>query len=448
MRITLLCLLALAACGRDDFYVEEVGAVETEAVTSASYYVATNGNDANPGTLASPLRSIPKAVDLVRAGGSVIIRGGTYALSSALTLSRSGTSSGKIYLQNYGTEVVTLNFASNPRNTNPPQPRVDDSLAATRAANGITVTGNWWHIRGISIRNAAYYGVRVYGSHTTVERVDVGNSKAAGFEITGKDNYEPSYNLIINCDSHDNFDPQGNGEDADGFGVKFDGIGPGNSLRSNRAWKNSDDGYDFWHAVEVVTISDCWSFENGFNRPEWQSQLTGSFAGDGFGFKLGQEASALQLTRVVAWGNKGFGIDDNGNNSSGVIIDHATLFANAKDGNPIQVSLNEGSAHTITNSVAFDTDAAFNASSAIEKTANVSDAFNSWTLPVSVSATDFVNANLTTLSTEGSAPRAANGALPLIGLRLRTGSDLVNKGTPTASPYKGAHPDLGAFELQ
>ena len=46
-----------------------------------------------------------------------------------------------------------------------------------------------------------------------------------------------------------NFDPQSSGEDADGLATKFESLGSGNVFRGTRAWSNSDDGYDFWHAA-------------------------------------------------------------------------------------------------------------------------------------------------------------------------------------------------------
>jgi hypothetical protein len=42
------------------------------------YYVATNGDDSNPGTIDQPWRSLQKASDTVTAGDMVYIRGGTY----------------------------------------------------------------------------------------------------------------------------------------------------------------------------------------------------------------------------------------------------------------------------------------------------------------------------------------------------------------------------------
>src|ERR1700686_2592846 len=46
--------------------------------TNSSFYVATTGNDSNPGTPAAPWRTIQHAADTARAGSTVHVRGGVY----------------------------------------------------------------------------------------------------------------------------------------------------------------------------------------------------------------------------------------------------------------------------------------------------------------------------------------------------------------------------------
>jgi len=45
---------------------------------AATYYVATNGSDANPGSEASPWRTIQMAANMLRAGDTVLIKQGVY----------------------------------------------------------------------------------------------------------------------------------------------------------------------------------------------------------------------------------------------------------------------------------------------------------------------------------------------------------------------------------
>ena len=62
-----------------------------------AWYVATNGNDTDPGTSSAPLRSIAKAAQLAHAGDVVTIGNGTYTGSVAVR--NSGTASAPIVFQ-------------------------------------------------------------------------------------------------------------------------------------------------------------------------------------------------------------------------------------------------------------------------------------------------------------------------------------------------------------
>lgn len=433
-----LCILAIVAL---------VSLADTGLAAGNTYYIATNGSDANSGNIANPFASFDHAISLANPGDTILVRGGTYNLNTTIQINKSGTVGNPINLWAMPGETPILDFSSNPRHVNPPQPRDDDSIAATNDAIGILLGGgtDYWHMKGLTVRNSAYYGVRIYGSNNVVEQFVIHDSKASGLEITGKEGWVPSNNLILNSDSYHNFDPQTNGEDADGFTAKFDSLGPGNVFSGLRSWSNSDDGYDFWHAVHPVLIENSWAFDNGFNRPEWASQISGNWQGDGLGFKLGQAASELVLNRVAAFGNKAFGIDENGNGSAGgLVINNATLVNNAKDGNPIQISLNDGSPHTITNTVAFDIDG----SSVTQITGPVTQINNTWngSTGVVVTVADFVNLNMAQLLADAKSARGPDGSLPDIGLHLAFLSDLIDAGVDVGLPFYGAAPDLGAFE--
>jgi len=411
------------------------------ALAGGTYYVATNGSDDNSGSVDNPFGTFDHAIRVATPGDTICVRGGTYMLDHRLLIDKAGTSDSPINLWAMPGEIPILDFSSNP--LPPPQPR-DGDVGTVNEAVGIHIgsRGHWWHLKGLTIQNAPYYGVRIYGSHNTLEQLTMRYNKASGLEITGKEGLIPSYNLVLNCDSYLNFDPQSNGEDADGFAAKFDTLGPGNVFRGLRAWSNSDDGFDFWHASPGVLLEDCWSFDNGFKRPQWATQVTGSWRGDGLGFKLGASAGQLILNRVAAWGNKAFGIDENGNGDpNGVIIRNATLVNNAKDGNPVQISLDDGKPHTVTNTIAFDVDGG----GVTGFEGPVSHAFNTWN-GIGVSAADFESLDMDLLFAAATAPRSNDGSLPKIGLRLAAGSHLIDAGTNVGLPYIGAAPDLGAFE--
>ncbi len=410
-----------------------------------TYYIATNGSDDAPGTLEEPFASFSHAIAALEPGDTLLVRGGTYDLDAPVVLDATGTDDAPLAIWGYDGERPILDFASNPRHGDPPQPRDDDSIGATLNAVGLFVAGDaeHWHVRDLELRNAPYYGVRVYGSNNVFERLVLHDHKASGLEITGKDGWSPHDNLVVDCDSFHNFDPQSNGEDADGFAAKFDTLGEGNVFRRTRAWSNADDGYDFWHGAPV-TLEGCWSFDNGFNRPEWVDQLSGSWQGDGMGFKLGQAAGEIEMRAVVAFGNKSLGIDENGNGSvGGVRIFNATIVNNNRDGNPRQIELNDGSPHTIVNSIAFDVDGPL----VVDITGPVDDDNNTWS-GIGVSAADFVHLDADGLFQEATMPRNDDGRLPILGLRLSPGSDLIDAGLDVGASFIGAAPDLGAFEME
>ena len=415
-----------------------------------TYYVGPSGSDSNDGAQTSPYGTFDHAIDQAGPGDTIYALDGTYELASPVTLDKAGTANNPINLHAAPGANPVLDFSSNPRHSNPPKPRQDDSIAGTSDAFGIHVAGSaeHWHVKGLTVQDAPYYGVRVYGSHNTFEQMTMRRNKASGLEITGKGGFTPSHNLVLNSDSYRNFDVQTNGEDADGFTAKFDTtdgpgeVGPGNVFRGLRAWSNSDDGYDFWHAAHTVKIENSWAFDNGFKRQEWDEQITGDWRGDGLGFKLGQDAAQLVLENVVAFGNKAYGIDENGNsNPEGLIIKNATLVNNAKNGNPIQISLNDGAPHTVINTIAFDIDG----NGVTEFTIEVDDTNNTWN-GIGVDASDFQNLDMAALFAQATAARKADGSLPDIGLALSQNSHLIDAGVDVGLPYNGDAPDLGAIE--
>ena len=64
--------------------------------SSASYYVASGGNDSNSGSSSSPFSSISKAISVVTAGDTIYVGPGSYA---PVTLSKSGASGSPITIR-------------------------------------------------------------------------------------------------------------------------------------------------------------------------------------------------------------------------------------------------------------------------------------------------------------------------------------------------------------
>lgn len=78
-----------------------------QPATGITHYVATTGNDSNPGTLALPWRTIQHAANVVQPGDTVYVRAGVY--HEAVTIARSGSASaGYITFSSYPGERATL----------------------------------------------------------------------------------------------------------------------------------------------------------------------------------------------------------------------------------------------------------------------------------------------------------------------------------------------------
>jgi hypothetical protein len=78
--------------------------------TNSSFYVATTGNDSNPGTQAAPWRTIQYAADTARAGSTVYVRGGIY--EELVSINASGNASdGFITFRSAPGETAVLDAA-------------------------------------------------------------------------------------------------------------------------------------------------------------------------------------------------------------------------------------------------------------------------------------------------------------------------------------------------
>ncbi|MFI1092603.1 hypothetical protein [Streptomyces sp. NPDC020917] len=92
----------------------------THATPGRTYYIATNGSDANPGTIGAPFKTLEHARDAIRAlkarsglpsgGVTVYLRGGRYTRTSTFALSAAdkGTASAPITYSGYPGETVYL----------------------------------------------------------------------------------------------------------------------------------------------------------------------------------------------------------------------------------------------------------------------------------------------------------------------------------------------------
>ncbi|KAB5595986.1 hypothetical protein CTheo_503 [Ceratobasidium theobromae] len=267
---------------------------------ATAYYVSTSGSDSNAGTLAAPFGSIQKAINTAVAGDIIYLRGGTYSLTTNIQVTKSGTSSAPYTLSNYQSEKVIIDGEGLPYTP------AELGGSIPNADRGILhISGSYWRFIGLELINGPYGVFSRDASNNYYERLITRDNYETGFQIQGA----ASNNIVVNLDSYGNRDPRKNGESADGIGIK-EGSGTGNVIRGSRFWNNVDDGLDFWEFLSPVTVENCYSWGNGFNR--WGFT---PFEGDGNGFKLGGGAKDTPVAHVVknsiAWNNAAGGFVDN-----------------------------------------------------------------------------------------------------------------------------------------
>lgn len=288
-------------------------------------FVAPAGMADNPGTIESPT-TLETAIKEVIPGGVIYLRGGNYSLTATVVIpvDNDGTATQPKYLMAYNSEEPVLDFSA----------QSYDAANPGNNARGLQINGDYWYIKGIKVCGSADNGIYIAGSHNTVENCEIYANRDSGLQLGRYDSSTPksawpAYNLILNCYSHDNYDPD-NGEDADGFACKLT-TGEGNVFRGCISAYNVDDGWDLFTKTETgaigpVTLEYCIAYRNG------QTSSGGSTTdSDGNGFKLGGDNIAVNhiVTGCIAFKNKKHGFTYN-SNPGGIQVTHCTAWANGQ----------------------------------------------------------------------------------------------------------------------
>jgi|GEM_PF-1164306 len=399
--------------------------------TGAEYYVKTSGgSDSNDGTTLETAFATPhQAAKVAVAGDQVWVKGGTYMIASAVKFSNSGTDGNLIKFFAVAGET----------------PIFDGTNGTGR---GIEITKDYIHVKGITIQYVKDRGVTVKNKGVILEGLTVHNCDFDGICLTADATQGATDCLVLNCDSYLNWESGTDGNNGDGFSAK-DG-GTGNIFRGCRAWLNADDGWDTYGNTNAVLIDSCWAFRNGYNIFGY----TGTWSGNGNGFKLGAAGDANGENVIVnsfAFGNTSKGFDQN-SNVKGLTVINCTGYMNfGALGNfafPIVPTAGTLMKHVLKNNLSIP----YGTTVSNTLAAGSEEVTNSWNLGLTLSESDFVSLD-TSLATKS---RDANYRLPDNGLfKLAGTNSAINKGTPVTYTfnsksytivYNSSSPDLGALE--
>lgn len=422
MQIIIIALIALVSLSADPGYAA------TRYVDNASSGCSSPDTDYNPATRAcgsgsaTVYTTIQAAHDAaaLAAGDTIYVRGGTdYQPTVMITLTKDGSSGNRINLHAYPGETPVIDGIN----------AVLGDMPFVVDLNG----ASWWHVKGLEITNGPSGGIDLQGasSNNIIELLNVHHNGRldsfawAAVVIRGTS----ANNLIINNDAHHNVDA-GDGTNCDGF---YGGqtTGTGNVMRGNRAWRNSDDGFDMFNTGggngAAWIMDNNWSFENGYD--DNLDPL-----GEGNGFKLGGGgvSGGHTLRNNMAWRNGGGGFTDNGGDNPFTVYNN-TAWDNVGHG----YAFNAGGG-------VFHNNIDYSNCCAEELLAGSTESHNTWNGGVTVTDGDFQSL----VFTGATGARQTDGSLPVMAfLRLVSSSDLVNAGTNVGLPFNGSAPDLGAQEL-
>ena len=299
--------------------------------------------------------------------------------------------------------------------------------------------------------NHESWAVYVTGSDDIFEQLNTHNNMGPGIFIQDGD-----ANLILNCDSHDNYDPNssdGAGNNADGFGIHTltDGT-VGNVISGCRSWWNSDDGFDCIDNHQPVLVENCWDWFNGY----LPGQMKPAPAGNGNGFKIGgydmppagypTPQPQYTVHNCLAYSNTAAGFYQNHELIPDIFYNNTSYKNQGGDFNLLGYSLATKAGETmgiLKNNVAYGGTLLTNTNVG---TPDVTEANNSWDLVPAITVTD---ADFLSVDTTGiTGPRQADGSLPNIKfMHLVAGSHLIGKGVNVGLPYSGNAPDLGCFPM-
>ncbi len=436
------------------------------SVQAGSIHVATTGNDDNPGNAEAPLLTIQKAVDICLPGDTIWVHGGTYVISERIKIPEKATSADRrCFLWAVPGEEVVID-GSAMHHTKMEDFKMGRCIYVNHLAN-------YWHFKGLTLCNAEDNGMKVEGSYNIIEQCVFHDNNDTGLQIgmykdfsieetkslpAGTPRFNPEYrfcrgNIVINCDSYNNYDSRtyngsDDGGDADGFACKLF-PGPGTEFHGCRAWTNSDDNWDLYMVYHPVLIDNCWAYHAGYT-PD------GKAVGNGNGFKLGgggssggaafdQSLGAHVVTNCIAFGNLHKGFDQN-NAYEGMYIINCVGWGN--EYNYRFPTLFKYGGMTIRNCIGWGAEQTNHEFlSADKEGSRVPDTdYNSWTTLDNCypykegqknsegkkATTKDYSSQFLSLSVEDfMAPREMDGALPRNDFaRLKEGSVMKDKGTP------------------
>ena len=235
----------------------------TLSAGATRYYVSPSGNNANNGLSSKKaFATLGAAQALVEAGDTVYIMPGTYMVGEEEIMGEENVDDVGQYkivyqLSKSGEPKKPIcYFGLYDKSGNRPVFDLSGVKPENWRVTAFLISGNYlflkdFEIVGIQVNRTDHTqseNIRVTnGSYNTFENIACHDGMGIGFYLTRNS----SYNLFVNCDGYNNYDPisdidektgMGSGGNNDAFGCHVSENNPGNIFIGCRAWNNADDG--------------------------------------------------------------------------------------------------------------------------------------------------------------------------------------------------------------
>ncbi len=270
-------------------------------MAAATFYISPTGSDARNGqTEKTALATLKAAQALVEPGDTVLILSGTYQVTEAEIMKEENKGSSGQYKIVFdmsksgeaGRPICYIGIAD--KDGNRPVFDLSQVKPTDWRVTGFLVSGQYlifknFEVVGIQVNRTDHTQSENFritnGCYNTFENMACHDGMGIGFYL----NKKSAYNLFVNCDGYNNYDPvsdinektkMGSGGNNDAFGCHVQADCPNNIFIGCRAWNNSDDGYDLISCASATTFCYSIAFKNGYDANNVSR-------GDGNGFKAG-----------------------------------------------------------------------------------------------------------------------------------------------------------------
>jgi hypothetical protein len=160
MKRSFLVFLAIAAL-----------ALSASEAWANTYYVSTSGNDSNPGSAASPWRTLQHAVDTIAPGDTILVRAGTYP---GCRIGNSGQP-GAVKTLKADTGAKVLINTPGPGNRHTSNIEIENFDAVV----------SYWVIDGFEVANGPRYGIDIrITEYITIQNCFVHDSAVTGIFLS------------------------------------------------------------------------------------------------------------------------------------------------------------------------------------------------------------------------------------------------------------------------